>query len=82
MSTMLTKIIKFQSYEDILEAFKRMKTEVFVGRNFGTDEFNVLLRAFCLEREMKEARLIFQKIYFRFPTNTKRWFEEVLCPTR
>ncbi|KAE8691515.1 Pentatricopeptide repeat-containing protein [Hibiscus syriacus] len=56
MSIMLAKIAKFQSYEDTLEAFKRMETEVFAGRDFGTDEFNVLLRAFCSEREMKEAR--------------------------
>ncbi|KAK8568234.1 hypothetical protein V6N13_106166 [Hibiscus sabdariffa] len=71
MSIMLAKIAKFKSYEDTLEAFKRMETEVFAGRVFGTDEFNVLLRAFCSEREMKEARSVFQKMHSRFPTNTK-----------
>ncbi|KAE8698571.1 Pentatricopeptide repeat-containing protein [Hibiscus syriacus] len=71
MSIMLSKIAKFQSYEDTLEAFKRMETEVFPGKDFGADEFNVMLRAFCSEREMKEARSVFRKMHYRFPTNTK-----------
>ncbi|XWS19213.1 hypothetical protein CRYUN_Cryun32bG0111700 [Craigia yunnanensis] len=71
MSIMLAKIAKFQSYEDTFEAFKKMETEVFVGRNFSTDEFNVLLRAFCSQREMKEARSVFQKMHSRFSPNTK-----------
>ncbi|OMO66613.1 hypothetical protein CCACVL1_21053 [Corchorus capsularis] len=71
MSIMLAKVAKFQSYEDTLKAFKRMETDVFVGRNFGTDEFNVLIRAFCSQREMKEARLVFQKMHSRFSPNTK-----------
>ncbi|XVF23296.1 hypothetical protein REPUB_Repub13aG0024900 [Reevesia pubescens] len=71
MSIMLAKIAKFQSYEDTLEAFKRMEAEVFVGRTFSTDEFNVLLRAFCSQREMKEARSVFQKMHSRFSPNTK-----------
>ncbi|XVE89304.1 hypothetical protein DITRI_Ditri19aG0191800 [Diplodiscus trichospermus] len=71
MSIMLAKIAKFQTYEDTLEAFKRMETEVFVGRNFSTDEFNVLLRAFCSQREMKEARSVFQKMHSQFSPNTK-----------
>ncbi|KAK9035987.1 hypothetical protein V6N11_078009 [Hibiscus sabdariffa] len=68
---MLAKIAKFQSYEDTLEAFKRMKTEVFTGMGFGTDGFNVMLRTFCSKREMKEAKSIFQEIYSQFLTNTK-----------
>ncbi|EOY26249.1 Pentatricopeptide repeat-containing protein, putative [Theobroma cacao] len=71
MSIMLAKIAKFQSYEDTLKAFKRMETDVFVGRNFSTDEFNVLLRAFCSQREMKEARSVFQKMHSRFSPDTK-----------
>ncbi|KAL4271602.1 hypothetical protein GQ457_13G008570 [Hibiscus cannabinus] len=71
ISIMLAKITKFQSYEDTLEAFKRMKTEIFTGRGFGTDEFNIILRTFCSKREMKEAKSIFQEIYSRFLTNTK-----------
>ncbi|XWS11647.1 hypothetical protein CRYUN_Cryun37aG0017100 [Craigia yunnanensis] len=71
MSIMLAKIAKFQSYEDTLEAFKRMETEVFVGRNFCIDEFNVLLQAFCSQREMKEARSVFRKMHSRFSPNTK-----------
>ncbi|KAK8712035.1 hypothetical protein V6N13_147287 [Hibiscus sabdariffa] len=68
---MLAKIAKFQSYEDTIEAFKRMKTEVFTGRGFSTDGFNVMLRTFCSKREMKEAKSIFQEIYSLFLTNTK-----------
>ncbi|XP_022714639.1 pentatricopeptide repeat-containing protein At3g61360 [Durio zibethinus] len=71
MSIMLAKIAKFQSYENTLEAFKKMETEVFVWRNFNTDEFNVLLRAFCLQREMKEAKSVFQKMHSRFSPNIK-----------
>ncbi|XP_022158599.1 pentatricopeptide repeat-containing protein At3g61360 [Momordica charantia] len=71
MSILLSKIAKFQAYEDAIEAFRRMENDVFVGRKFGTDEFNVLLRAFCTQRQMKEARSVFQKMYSRFPPNTK-----------
>ncbi|KAM7264052.1 hypothetical protein ACFE04_001735 [Oxalis oulophora] len=71
MSIMLSKIAKFQSYEDVVTAFDRMENDVFVGRKFGTEEFNVLLRAFCTEKEMKEARSIFNKMYSRFTPNTK-----------
>ncbi|XP_021901204.1 pentatricopeptide repeat-containing protein At3g61360 isoform X1 [Carica papaya] len=71
MSILLSKIAKFQSYEETLEAFLRMEKQVFVGRKFGTDEFNVLLRAFCTERDMKEAKSVFQKMHSRFSPNTK-----------
>ncbi|XP_023551581.1 pentatricopeptide repeat-containing protein At3g61360 [Cucurbita pepo subsp. pepo] len=71
MSILLTKIAKFQSFEETIEAFRRMENEVFVGRKFGTEEFNVLLRAFCTQRQMKEARSVFLKMYSRFPPNTK-----------
>ncbi|KAJ9180272.1 hypothetical protein P3X46_008540 [Hevea brasiliensis] len=71
MSIMLSKIAKFQSYEDTLEAFDRMEKEVFVGKTFGTEEFNVLLRAFCTQREVKEARSVFQKMHDRFNPNAK-----------
>ncbi|XP_065876979.1 pentatricopeptide repeat-containing protein At3g61360 [Euphorbia lathyris] len=71
MSIMLSKIAKFQSYEDTLEAFERMEKKVFVGKTFGTDEFNVLLQAFSSQREVKEARSVFQKMHDRFNPNTK-----------
>lgn len=71
MSIMLSKIAKFRSYEDTLEAFSRMENDIFVGNNFGVDEFNVLLKAFCTQRQMKEARSVFQKMHHRFSTNTK-----------
>lgn len=71
MSIMLSKIAKFQSYEETLRAFERMEAEIFVGRKFGSQEFNVLMRAFCAEREMKEARSVFAKLHARFSPNTK-----------
>ncbi|KNA22390.1 hypothetical protein SOVF_034390 [Spinacia oleracea] len=71
MSIVLSKIAKFQTYEETLAAFERMEKHIFVGRNFGIDEFNVLLRVFCTQRQMKEAKSIFNKMYSRFPTNTK-----------
>ncbi|CAL5332034.1 unnamed protein product [Camellia sinensis] len=71
MSILLSRIAKFQTYEDTLEAFERMVKNIFVGRKFGTDEFNVLLRAFCTQRKMKEARSVFNKMHPRFSPNTK-----------
>ncbi|KAK3008694.1 hypothetical protein RJ639_015243 [Escallonia herrerae] len=71
MSIMLSKIAKFQSFEDTVEAFERMENSIFVGKKFGTDEFNVLLRAFCTQRQMKEARSILNKLHSRFLPNTK-----------
>ncbi|XP_068339811.1 pentatricopeptide repeat-containing protein At3g61360-like [Pyrus communis] len=71
MSIILSKIAKFKSYEDVLEAFEKLENDIFAGRKFGTDEFNVLLRAFCTERQMKEARSVFMKMCSRFPPNTK-----------
>ena len=71
MSIMLSRIAKFQSYEDTLEAFKRMEKNIFSGRQFGVDEFNVLLRAFCTQRQMKEAQSVFHKMHNRFSPNTK-----------
>ncbi|XP_052210063.1 pentatricopeptide repeat-containing protein At3g61360 [Diospyros lotus] len=71
MSIMLARIAKFQTYEDTLEAFERMEENIFVGRKFGTDEFNVLLRAFCTQRKMKEAKSVFNKMHPRFSPNTK-----------
>ena len=71
MSIMLSKIAKFQSFEDTLEAFQKMENDIFVGRKFGTDEFNVLLQAYCTQRQMKEARSVFLKMHSRFLPNTK-----------
>lgn len=71
MSIMLSRIAKFQSYEETLEAFVKMEKGIFSGRKFGTDEFNVLLRAFCTQKQMKEARSVFHKMHSQFPPNTK-----------
>ncbi|CAL1380144.1 unnamed protein product [Linum trigynum] len=70
MSIMLSKIAKFQSFDETLDAFERME-RVFEGRSFGIEEFNVLLQAFCTQREMKEARSVFVKFHDRFKPNTK-----------
>lgn len=71
MSIMISKIAKFESYEDTLLAFERMENDVFVGRKFGTDEFNILFRAFCMQRQMKEARSVFNKMHSRFSPDMK-----------
>ncbi|XP_048141068.1 pentatricopeptide repeat-containing protein At3g61360-like [Rhodamnia argentea] len=71
MSIMMLKTAKFKSYEDTLLAFERMENDVFVGRKFGTDEFNILLRAFCTHKQMKEARSVFNKMHSRFSPDTK-----------
>ncbi|KAI4323598.1 hypothetical protein L6164_023191 [Bauhinia variegata] len=71
MSIMLSKIAKYKSYEETLEAFRRMECDIFVGRKFGADEFNVLIKAFCTQRQMKEARSVFRKMHERFSPNTK-----------
>ncbi|KFK35327.1 hypothetical protein AALP_AA5G270300 [Arabis alpina] len=70
MSILLCKIAKFGSYEETLQGFDKMEKEIFKKR-FGVDEFNVLLRAFVTEREMKEARSIFEKLYSRFSPDVK-----------
>ncbi|GMH25479.1 hypothetical protein Nepgr_027322 [Nepenthes gracilis] len=71
MSIMLSRIAKFQTYEATLKAFEKMEKHIFVGRKFGTNEFNVLLRAFCTQRQMKEAKSIFKKMHARFPPNSR-----------
>ena len=71
MSIMLSKIAKHDSYEDTLKAFRKMENDIFTVKKFGIDEFNVLLRAFCTQRQMKEARSVFQKMHPRFFPNTK-----------
>ncbi|PIN15649.1 hypothetical protein CDL12_11703 [Handroanthus impetiginosus] len=71
MSIMLSRIAKFQSYEETLEAFERLQTDIYSGRKFGTNEFNVLLRAFCTQRQMKEARSVFSRMHYDFIPNIK-----------
>lgn len=71
ISIMISRIAKFQSYEETLEAFERMEKDIFSGKQFGSEEFNVLLRAFSTQRQMKEARSVFNKLHTRFSSNTK-----------
>ncbi|CAH8389129.1 unnamed protein product [Eruca vesicaria subsp. sativa] len=70
MSILLCKVARFGSYEETLTAFARLEKEIF-KKKFGVDEFNVLLRAFCTEREMKEARSVFEKLHYRFNPDVK-----------
>ncbi|KAK9097395.1 hypothetical protein Sjap_022892 [Stephania japonica] len=69
MSIVLSKLAKFRSFEDTLEAFEKLEREVLVGREFGVAEFNVLIRVLCLERQMKDARVVFAKMLSRFSPN-------------
>ncbi|KAI4368067.1 hypothetical protein MLD38_016672 [Melastoma candidum] len=71
MSILLSKIARYRSFEETLVAFETMENEVFKGRIFGTDEFNVLLRALCAERKIKEARSVFNKLHPRFKPDVK-----------
>lgn len=71
MSILLSRIARFQTYEQTLEAFERMEKSVFLDKEFGVDEFNVLLRAFCTQRQMKEARSVFNKGVNRFSPDAK-----------
>ncbi|XXG58210.1 hypothetical protein AAC387_Pa04g0577 [Persea americana] len=70
LSIVLSKYAKFRSFEETLEAFDRME-RLLVERQFGVDEFNVLLRAFCTERQMKAARAVFSRFHSRFPPNSQ-----------
>ncbi|KAE9605085.1 putative tetratricopeptide-like helical domain-containing protein [Lupinus albus] len=71
MSIVMSKIAKYESYEDTIEAFRKMEDDVFVEREFGVDEFNVLVKAFCSQRQMKEAKSVFNKMVSRFVPNIK-----------
>ncbi|KAM0029439.1 putative tetratricopeptide-like helical domain superfamily [Helianthus debilis subsp. tardiflorus] len=71
MSIMLSRIAKFQSFDETLEAFEKLEDKLSDGKQFGTDEFNLLLRAFCTQRQMKEAKSVFNKLYSRFSPTTK-----------
>lgn len=71
MNIMLAKIAKYKSFEETLDGFRRMEEEVFVGREFGSDEFNVLLKVFATQRQMKEARSVFVRFVDRFKADTK-----------
>ncbi|KAF5184154.1 Pentatricopeptide repeat-containing protein [Thalictrum thalictroides] len=71
MSIAISKFAKLRTFEDTLQAFERMEKEVFVDRVFGVAEFNVLLRAFCTLRQMKEAKAVFRNMFSRFTPNTQ-----------
>ncbi|CAA7409343.1 unnamed protein product [Spirodela intermedia] len=70
MGILLAKYAKFRTFEETMEAFERME-KVFVGREFGVDEFNVLLRAFCARRQVLAARAVFRRLHARFPPNSR-----------
>ncbi|GJZ74591.1 hypothetical protein Tco_0639056 [Tanacetum coccineum] len=50
---MLSRIAKFQSFDETLEAFDKLELKLSLGNPFGTEEFNLLLRAFCTQRPYK-----------------------------
>nr|GEV89963.1 hypothetical protein [Tanacetum cinerariifolium] len=71
MSIMLSRIAKVQSFDETLEAFDKLEIKLSQGNPFGTEEFNLLLRAFCTKRQMREARSVFNRLYSRFTPTTK-----------
>nr|GEY51426.1 hypothetical protein [Tanacetum cinerariifolium]GEY51440.1 hypothetical protein [Tanacetum cinerariifolium] len=71
MSIMLSRIAKVQSFDETLEAFDKLELKLSQGNPFGTQEFNLLLRAFCTQRQMREARSVFNRLYSRFTPTTK-----------
>ncbi|GJT47529.1 hypothetical protein Tco_0956244 [Tanacetum coccineum] len=50
---MLSRIAKFQSFDETLEAFDKLELKLSLRNPFGTEEFNLLLRAFCTQRPYK-----------------------------
>lgn len=66
----LSSFAKFRSFDDTLQIFEEMQ-RVLVGKQFGVDEFNALLWAFCTQRQMKEARAVFRRLHSQFSPNTK-----------
>ncbi|KAL4182217.1 hypothetical protein AMTRI_Chr12g274830 [Amborella trichopoda] len=68
LSILLSRYAKHTSFEETIEAFEKMGK--FFG-GFNTEAFNVLLRAFCTQGEMKEARAVFNKMFSRFSPNTQ-----------
>ncbi|XP_077238355.1 tetratricopeptide repeat (TPR)-like superfamily protein [Tasmannia lanceolata] len=71
LNIFLSKYAKFKSFEDTLQVFHKMEKLFFAGRGFGVDEYNVLLRVFCVQRQMKTARAVFRKMHSRFSPNTQ-----------
>ncbi|XP_068652767.1 pentatricopeptide repeat-containing protein At3g61360 [Aristolochia californica] len=70
LSILLLRYAKCKSFDDTLEMFDKMKRLCGKGK-FGTDEYNILLRAFCTQRQMKEARAVFRKYHSLFEPNAK-----------
>ncbi|GLJ43024.1 hypothetical protein SUGI_0892920 [Cryptomeria japonica] len=66
LSIVLSAYARRKSFDETLEAFERVGN--FVGE-LNTDAFNVLLKAFCSNRNMKQARAVFNKMHHRFGAN-------------
>ncbi|KAI3956412.1 hypothetical protein MKX01_016825 [Papaver californicum] len=75
MSIFLSRFAKFQSFDETLDAFERLEKRVFVGRVFGVEEFNVLLKAFCLQRQIKEAKAVDNAVELFYHEMIKRGFK-------
>ncbi|KAL5977785.1 hypothetical protein ACLOJK_036808 [Asimina triloba] len=70
ISILLSRYAKATSFEDTLQAFHAME-RLLSGRRFGVEEFNILLRAFCTQKQMKEAKAVFRKLHSSFSANTQ-----------
>uniref|UniRef100_A0A1D1YU34 Pentatricopeptide repeat-containing protein At3g61360 n=1 Tax=Anthurium amnicola TaxID=1678845 RepID=A0A1D1YU34_9ARAE len=71
LGIVLSKYAQFRSFQETMDAFDRMEKRVFAGREFGADEFNVLLKAFCAQKQVMEVRAVFRRLHSRFPPNTR-----------
>ncbi|KAG9456339.1 hypothetical protein H6P81_000847 [Aristolochia fimbriata] len=70
LSIVLLRFAKCKSFDDALDMFDKME-RLFGKGKFGTNEYNILLRAFCTQRQMKQARAVFRKYHSRFEPNAK-----------
>lgn len=71
LSMVITKYVKFKSFDETMEAFERMESQGFLGREFRLPEFNVLIRAFCVEKKMMEAKAVFRRFHSRFGMDSR-----------
>ncbi|KAM0939289.1 putative tetratricopeptide-like helical domain superfamily [Dioscorea sansibarensis] len=71
LSILLSSHAKFQPFNSTLHLFDELHHSYNrAGLPFGVDEFNVLLRAFCVQRRMGDARRIFNRYHASFAPNS------------
>ncbi|XP_038976946.1 pentatricopeptide repeat-containing protein At3g61360-like [Phoenix dactylifera] len=72
LAVLLSRLAKFRPLPEALDAFDRAeRTWALAGLAFGADEFNALLRAFCSQGLVAEARAVFRQLHHRFPPNAR-----------